>query len=530
MHVADSKRRVFEQKRCSLIGMKGRRSPPIRFVALLLPVALAALLISPLASFSAKAEDIPHENYDLVKSNLDAIIALLRTSITYSENALVRMYNESMLQVEENLTVVRGLLTPAERILERIRDIADSYENLSMLLPPFNSLSGQMDSFASDETVLLDARDHVASASQLSGLTGDDMLAAIESIMAFNSLINKMNTTIDNMLISANGIIGLVVEGNQPFTDNRLIPLIEQLRDLLHAIEAEFNNLVENGVPWNQNEPFSILWLSAGDYYLGDQIIGGGYLYFNGAFVSDHRVTILMDGGNLTSATTSSGGRYSFSYQIPLDASWLGTHVLQATSDTPDGPLDSESVTIRILLVPTSISLHVNSKLLRLEDRLEAETHLEDIRNRVLPDAPCYFMLDGQNIYFRTDALGDYATYWDASNLGYGIHRLQAFYVGELPYEPSASDVMTIIIDIPTTLHLNLFETRYFQGYYVVGNGTLVANGTAPMPGQDITLFIDGVVVQNVDDGTERGVFILREQRIAGFGRAHHHCCTAPPR
>jgi hypothetical protein len=494
-------RRLFESMRCFLIEMTRRSSSHRRVVSLLASAAVAMLLLSPITSFNSMAEDIPHENYDLVKSNLDVVIALLRTSITYSENALGRMYNESMVQVEENLTVVRGLLTPAELILERIRDIAGSYENLSILLPPFNALSGQMDSFSSMEVTLLGARDEVVSASRLVNLTGEERLRALDAIRVFNSLILQMNSTIDSMLVSANDIIGLVVEGEQPFTDNRLIPLIEQLRDLLYAIEAEFDRVTHEGVPWDESQPFSLLWLSAGDYYLGDQIIGGGYLYFNGEFAVGHLVTIQMDGSNLTSATTSSGGRFYFSYPIPLNASWLGSHVLQATSETPAGALNSDTVTIRILLVPTTISLHVSSKLLRLEDQLNADVLVKDIREQPLDDAPCYFLLDDQNQSFRTDTLGGFETQWEAADLGYGTHSLQAFYVGELPYESDASEIVTFIIDIPTTVNLNLFETRYFHGYHVVGNGTLVSNGTTAMPDQQMTISIDGIVVANLTTG-----------------------------
>lgn len=486
---------------CFLIEVTTRPLSPSRVVSLFVSAAVAMLLLSPTMSLSSKAEDIPHENYDLVKSNLDVVIALLRTSITYSENALGRMYNESMIQVEENLTVVRGLLTPAELILDRIRNIASSYENLSRLLPPFNSLSAQMDSFSSMEVSLLGARDEVVSASHLATLTGEERLSALNSIKTFNTLVDQMNKTIDEMLVSANGIIGLVVEGNQPFTDNRLIPLIEQLRDLLYAIQAEMDLVTQEGVPWDKNQPFSLLWLSAGDYYLGDQLTGGGYLYFDGEFAVGHLVTIRMDGANLTSAITSSGGKFSFAYPIPLNASWLGSHVLQATSMTPAGVLNSDSITIRILLVPTTISLHVDSKLLRLEDQLQADVQVEDLRERPLADAPCYFLLDGENLSFRTDTLGEYRALWDASDLGYGTHTLQAFYVGELPYEQSSSNVTTVVIDIPTSVDLNLFETRYFHGYYVVGNGTLIANGTTPMPDQEITLSIDGIVVANLTTG-----------------------------
>ncbi len=486
-----------------LIGMTSTSPSPSRIVPLFVSLALAVLLLSPTTSLNSKAEDIPHENYDLVKSNLDVVISLLKSSITYSENALQRMYNESMDQVEQNLTIVRGLLMPAGLILDKIRNIADSYENLSRLLPPFSSLSAQMDSFSSMEVSLLGARDDVVSASRLANLTGEEMIKALDSIRTANSLILQMNNTIDDMLVSADGIISLVVDGEQPFTDNRLIPLIEQLRDLLHTILAEIDQITHEGVPWDQTQSFSLLWLSAGDYYLGDQLTGGGYLYFGGAFAIDHMVAVQMDGTNLTFANTSSGGKFSFSYPIPLDAGWLGSHVLQASAITPAGVLNSNLVTIMILLIPTSMTLVVSSNLLTIEDELVADVHLIDIREQPLDDAQCHFILDGQDLTFRTDSLGNFQDSWTASELGYGVHTLQAFYDGELPYETSASNVSTIVIDVPTSISLSLFATRFFTGSYVVGNGTLVANGTTPLQGQEITLSIDGIVVENLTTGQD---------------------------
>jgi len=481
--------------------MRALPRPHLRTSRLCFAALASIMMVLPALAVNSSADEIPHENYDLVKSNLDVVISLLRSSITYSENALQRMYNESMDQVEQNLTIVRGLLTPAGRILEQIRNIAGSYENLSRLLPPFNSLSAQMDSFSSMEVSLLGARGDVVSASRLANLTGEEMLKALDSIRRVNSLILQMNNTIDDMLVSANSIIGLVVEGSQPFTDNRLIPLIEKLRDLLYAIMAEIDLITREGVPWDKTQSFSLLWLSAGDYYLGDQITGGGYLYFDGAFAIGHMVAIQMDGTNLTFATTSSGGRFSFSYPIPLNASWLGSHALKATAITPAGVLNSNIVTIRILLVPTSISLVVESNLLTIEDELVADVRLMDVRKRPLENAPCHFTLDEQTLPFETDSQGNFKDSWKVSDMGYGLHVLQAFYDGELPYEPSASNVETIIVDIPTSVSLNLFATRYFAGYYVVGNGTLVANGTTPMPDQEITLSIDEVVVANLTTG-----------------------------
>ena len=463
-------------------------------------------MLSPGFAINAKADDIPHENYDLVSSNLNVVLQLLRSTITYSEYGLQAMYDENMGYVDQNLTAVRGLLTPAARLLSEIRDIAESYENLSKLLPPFSSLSSQMDSFASMEGSLLGARDDVVSASRLENMTGDEMLAAIAAIQYVNSLIAQMNGTIDQMLVSANGIINLTVDGSQPFTDNQLIPLIERLRELLFTIEYEVDIIAREGIRWNETQSFSLLWLSAADYYLGEQIVGGGYLYFNGSFAPNHEVNVTMDGDNLTSVLTTSAGRYSFSYPIPVNASWLGQHTLQATAITPNGTLSSATVTIRILLKPTILTLSISSTLLAYDEDLMASVSLEDFRGVSLPGAPCHFILDGTNITFATNLVGEYDQSWSAPELGFGTHHLQAFYEGELPYAPSASENLSFVVDIPTNVSVTLFITRLFTGYYIVGSGTLLANGTTPLADQNITLSVDGIALDNVTTG-ENGEF-----------------------
>ena len=321
------------------MAVKDRSSRIGRIASLWVLAAAAMLLIPSFISSDAHAADIPHENYDLVGSNLNVVISLLNSTIHYSELALESMYDENMPLVDQNLTVVRGLLTPAEQILNRIRNIAGSYANLSLLLPPFVSLSSGMDTFSSMETSLLDVQAMLVSASQLAGLTGDQLLEALRTIQRFNSLVFQMNRTIDDMLASANRIVALVVDGQRPFSENQLIPLIERLRDLLNRINAEMEVIIHEKIPWTKTQPFLSLWLSAPRYYLGESMIGGGYLYLNGNFTSGYDVDILMDGGNLTTASTTAGGRYSFTHLIPLNSSWLGSHVVQAHSMTPAGPL-----------------------------------------------------------------------------------------------------------------------------------------------------------------------------------------------
>ena len=491
------------------MAVKDRSSRIGRIASLWVLAAAAMLLIPPFISSDAHAADIPHENYDLVGSNLNVVISLLNSTIHYSELALESMYDENMPLVDQNLTVVRGLLTPAEQILNRIRNIAGSYANLSLLLPPFVSLSSGMDTFSSMETSLLDVQAMLVSASQLAGLTGDQLLEALRTIQRFNSLVFQMNRTIDDMLASANRIVALVVDGQRPFSENQLIPLIERLRDLLNRINAEMEVIIHEKIPWTKTQPFLSLWLSAPRYYLGESMIGGGYLYLNGNFTSGYDVDILMDGGNLTTASTTAGGRYSFTHLIPLNSSWLGSHVVQAHSITPAGPLSSAPVAVQISLVPTSISLNVNTTEMSIDDQLRADVKLTDVREEPVPDARCHFVLDGSRADFTTDSAGTHEGLWHSSVFGYGTHHIQAIYDGELPYASSSSLVVNFTVDIPTEITLMLFTDRIFINQYVIGNGTLVANGTAPMAGQRITLSIDGTMVANITTGVE-GDFAFR--------------------
>ena len=467
---------------------------------------MALGIVFPGFTTGAAGDEIPHENYDLVGSNLDVVIALLNSSIAYSEYALDSMYYQRMMDADANLSVVNDLIAPAELLLERMGDAASSYENLSLLIPPFAKLSTQEDSFASMESLLLEAKDEIVSASVLHNLTGEEMVRALDAIARVNSLIAQMNGTIGEMLDSATAIANLQVEGEKPFTQNNLIPLIERLRDLLNITLEEIDRLIHDEIQWGDSEPFLLLWLSATDYYLGEVIRGGGYLFFDGAFAPSHLVQILIDGEILTEATTTAGGTYSFSYEIPLEAGWLGPHTMQSSAVTPNGTLYSTAISIRILLVQTYIRLEASELQLALPESMTTTVTLRDSRPSPIADAPCHMIVDGANLTFTTGSSGEFARTWEAANLGYGTHSFQAFFEGMLPYAQSESNVVTVVVDVPTNVTVNLFSDRFFIQHSVVGNGTLKANGSEPLGAQRVTILVDGRVVANATTDVH-GVF-----------------------
>lgn len=369
-------------------------------------VLVLVALLMPGTTVSAAGDEIPHENYDLVGANLDVVIALLNTSIRYSEYSYMAMYNVSMAYAEQNLSGVRSILIPAKNLLAEIEDVASSYENLSALIPPFAELSSLSDEFASSEALLLETRGEILDASLVLNLTGQALVDALDSIKRFNELVLRMNSTIDQMLIYAERITALTVEDESPFEDNQLAPLIEKLRDLLRRLEVEIQDIIDNDVPWHEAEPFLLLWISSPYYYLGDTIVGGGYLFYSGTFAVGRTVRINFDGSLLTTATTSTGGRFYFAYEIPEEADWVGTHTMYANSTTPVGVLNSTQLSVRISLIPTVIFLDMSDDTISIEDWVSAHILLLDFRGNTLSSQDCRIAHDGVGISVRTDDEG----------------------------------------------------------------------------------------------------------------------------
>lgn len=466
-------------------------------------LVLSLLLMVSGLPFRASAGEIPHENYDLVTSNTDVLISMLSSSIVYSEYALADMYNTTMTYVEQNLTIVRGILGPADELMTKIRTIAASYLDLSNVLPPFANLSAQLDTFERLETGLLEVRARIVSASDLANLTGNQLLATLGDLSAANTLILNMNSTIDQMLVSANSIIALKVNGRQPFTHNDLIPLIEKLRDLLKSMGFEIDQIVNNSIHFQKTRPFLTLWLDRANYHLGDIIRGGGYLFVDGNFSKNYLVLIAMDGTNLSSAKTNAQGRYSFEYQIPVQASWLGDHIFQSWSSTVVGIIFSDPKTITVTLLPTTFTLTISPDLMAPTELATLSAKLLDTENKPVPNAGCHLILDGSRSDFTTDSDGAYARSWLGSDLGYGIHSFQAFFDGGLPYANSSSSIVELTVNIPTNVTVHLFADRFRLDYNIVGNGQLTANGSTPLAGQEVTILIDGKVMANTTTGSQ---------------------------
>jgi len=456
------------------------------------------LLFSSVQLFSSSGQaEIPHENYDLIRSDLDAVIALLNSSIRASERAFMDMYNMSMDAVDQDLRLVEDVIEPASKLVDKIINLAESYRNLSELLPPFVALSSEEQDFASMEREFLGIRARLLEYADQGMLTSEEHLAALGYVARGRALIASMNSTIDEMLVYANEINALTVENSYPFLPNDMIPLIEKLRELLIWLSIEFEEIIHR-IHWNETLPFLILWIKDRELYLGETVIGGGYLFFNGSFRSGRNVEIRIDGDIRINTTTGDGGRYSFSFEIPIDAAWLGLHRIQSFAFTGWQELSSNIVTIEVSLIPTTIQITVDKTLLAPNEDLSIRTVLRDVYGRGVKTANCVLLRDSSQASFSTDEKGVFSTIWKSSEIGLGTHTIQAKFLGELPYAPSDSGLVTIIVNIPTRITLTLSSDKYPRGSEIHGQGALYANYSEPLAGKTITLILDDRELMNL--------------------------------
>lgn len=489
-----------------------RRTAPAFLILLLLLGTIAF-------SGSAKAE-IPHENYDIANPDLDTVINLLNTSIRASETALKGFYNQTLDEANEYLAMVDSILVPARQVLSRIENVATSYENLSMLLPPFLDLRAEMGSFSSMESSLLDVRTRLVSMTDLANLSDADLVIAIEIIRTVNSLVANMNSTINGMLVSADEITNMTVDDRIPFRPNALAPLIEKLRELLNQILEELEPIIHNDIPWGADRSFLLLWIEDTSLYLGETLVGGGYLFYNGSFRASHLVRVLWDGAEVVGTTTNQNGAYRFSIPLEVNASLLGQHTMVATSITPYTVLSSDEITITVLLMPTSMTLALDKEEMSIDGTVTATLALRDVYGRPIPNAICDLDFAGLERSVATDQNGGISMSWTGAELGFGGHAFSASYNGVLPYASSSAGPLSLTISIPTHIDLELFSEKFVPGYYIVGVGRLYANSSQPLPSMRIALFIDDQLKMNVSTD-ENGQFAISIESTNLTGGTH---------
>jgi len=476
-----------------MLGLSHRCNPVIRRV--LLPAITLLLLLAGLPMRAAA--EIPHENFELANSDMTMTVAMFNSSVRASEAALTLFYEQKVNDSNQYLDMIGKVLVPAGQLVGEIKNVAGSYENLSELLPPFEDLYSCERSFSGLEDALLEIRNDVMSLTQLENLSDADLVHALEEIRIVHSLIGSMNDTIGSMLVAADQITKLTIDHAQPFANNNLTALIERLRNLLNMIIEQINQIIQNDVNWGDVRSFLVLWVADANLYLDEDLVCGGYLFLNGTFSPNHQINIVMDNVSFTLLTTGTDGMFGFSHPIPMNGSWLGSHLLVARTQTPYETMNSDEITITVSRIPTTLTISASRMLLALNQSTSIFVVLKNAKGSPIPDTEIILLRDAEPIALRTNASGMTNITWQAPEIGLGAHLVSASYSGILPYAPNQSADLVITVNIPTRAYLHLSTARLSEGYRIVGNGSLFANRSAPMQGQMITLFIDGVERDN---------------------------------
>ena len=460
-------------------------------------VALLTILVLSGLSQTACAE-IPHENYDLASLDLGTVINLLNSSIRASEGGLWRFYYQDVGGADQYLNIVDHVLGPADQILSSIRSVAGSYQNLTEILPPFTGLYSEMSRFSSMEATLLYDRDSLVSTSRLLNLSDAERSAALQIIGEVNSLFVRMNGTIDQMLVTADAITTMKIGPRQPFTPNDLNALILQLRDMLRIVMQQIKQLIDNGIPWGNDRAFLQLWLANTHPYLGENLVGGGYLYYNGSFRASQPVRIFLDASSIFNLTTITDGTFQFTYAIPVDASMLGSHTAVATASSPYQNLISDNLGFVVSLMPTNLTIEFDKTLISIDETVMATATLRDVYNRTVGGATCNWTMDTTRSTSVTNSAGTIQRSWTAEQLGFGTHFLSVSYDGLIPYASSVSPTINVTVNIPTKVDLRLSSSTLAPGDHIAGSGTLFANDSQRLPHQVITIYLDDYMVINV--------------------------------
>ena len=466
-------------------------------------------LVVPFASFDSAAE-IPHENYDLMDSDIDLVVSMLNASIRASEDALRSFHDQNLEVAQGYIDMATSVVDPAAAILDQIEDVAASHEQLAILIPPFTAFHDELQVFLELEDRMLSVKNEIAAIAAENNLSDSDAIAVVDSIREMNIVLSAMNDTIAVMLVCAGDINSLTIDDIYPFLPNDLAELIERLWDLTRSMHEDITEMIEEDIPWQEDEPFLLLWIADSEIYLGEMLDGGGYLLSSGSFVADSTINVSIDGSTNLTTHTNSGGAFSFSFTVPVNSSWLGVHNIMATAQVSAEAVTSDTLIFTVSLVPTTMTLLLSNTTMSPWDELVVEATLTQKRALPLPAVTCTLSVDGVDQEFTTDGAGWSEWIWNGADLGIGTHVFSASFPGLLPYAACESDEATVVVDVPTAIALNLFTDRLRIGWYLTGDGILTANASLPLGDKKIALSIDGVVVTNVStDATGKFAFSI---------------------
>ena len=450
--------------------------------ASLLAVSVVLLLT---AGQYASAE-IPHENFDLVSTDMNLVVQLLNQGLNATEMALVSCIDGRPANASQNLTLLDTILEPVAELISEIENLATSYYSLRYLTPPFEKLALGGHRFILNQSIFLNC---LASLKSYVGKT----LFALESvevgelIASSRTTVFNMNSNLNTMDNATEGVSNLLVENTRVFDTTYLEELIDRLRMLLDEYQTQLDSLFFI-MQWG--EPFLLLILDDDEYYLGEKVKITGYLYNGPAPIVGKAVDIYKDGMWLDTVPTNDNGTFDAAWDIFIDKDELGRHNITATA-VIEGYFLEDKREIVVLKIPTNLTLWINGERFPPDETIVATSLLEDYIHKPLEDKTVEYQLDNRYIDLMTSATGQAELVLKAAELEWGRHYITARFNGTEIYDPAENVTQFFDVNYNVSLQLSLSSNRVKQGDNVTIKATLQVNNTRTLPDHEISLKID---------------------------------------
>jgi hypothetical protein len=511
--------------------------------------ALALVFI--LAVPACASAEIPHENFNLIGSSLDVIVQMLNQSINATELALVSCLDDRSYDGEMNLSLVDAILEPVGDLIATIQETEGVETNLTYLIPPFENLSEGGHGFIDGQSGFLLGLDWLRL--QIGkNLTPIEAYYAQKQLIELTRTVALMNDDLDVMDAAADEIANLTVEGEYPFDTTYLKELIDRLRMTLEDYLIMLEDIFWR-VKWI--EPFITLGMTKNVYYLGETVLGIGFVFDGEKPLANATVYVDKDNAsfNFTTATTNAGGRYTFAWEIPIDPAELGDHSFMVRVWMNNSwYMPTEQAYIGVEKIPTFLSVTLNSKRFSPEQTVNATAYLRDYKGGPVliysmshivtilkgtpppPEEIVELILDDSiNKSLATSGFGYASWSFPAIDLPFGTHSLFARFNGSAIYQPSMSGSAAFEVNYLTTLSLNVSPARIKQGGLVNVTASL-RNSSQHLSGRTVLVYFDESVLftnktgvdgdilymlntTNISTGTHvlRGYFSSQENRYA---------------
>jgi hypothetical protein len=455
--------------------------------------------------------EIPHENFDIIGTDVDMVVQLLKQGINATELALISCLDDRPYNGSRNLTLLDSILVPTSELISEIKGIATSYYTLDYLLPPFKNLSAGGHLFISDQTSYLNSiselRTYVGKP-----LINTEIVKAKDLLQQSRATTFEMNYDLDKMDTAASGIANLTVDNVKVFNTTYLKELIDKLRIKITDYENQLDNLFFI-IQWG--ESFILVITDKTDYYLDEAVKITGYLYSITGPVVGKGVDIYKDLTVINSTATNDGGAFLFFWNIPVDANELGPHNITVRA-TVNGTTYDDTKKIVIHKIPTFLSLIINGVRFPPGNPILTKTHLRDYWDRPVIGRIVTIRLDNVDMDKFTNAAGEVHLDYNSTDFDWGRHFMSARFGGTSVYEPSSNDTQHFDVNLNTTLDLEISSHRVRKGENVSIKAQLYANNSRPFSDRGLTIKIDNEVL-TVDTTDQNGsvYYLLDTGRVS---------------